>query len=470
MLDMETLAKLAKYGEGRPTPEYAVHLDAWQNGLTGVGTARDKVTSTIFQTSTGAMLPSQLEDLYHNDDVAARICDLIPETALREPFQLSDAGLQKEMYALDACDKFESGWTFGRLYGGGPVILGGAGPADQQLTSGVNSLMVVDRWTLYIHEFYTDTNDPKYGYPKMYRIMRPQFQGIGNLDTLNNPTELIHESRVIVFPGARTSPRRKLFNGYWDDSVLQRVYQVLMSYGLTWASVTHLLQDAAQGVYAMKDLWNMIVGGNKQAVEDRMKVVDEQRSSARMMLVDADNEKFTRVPTPFAGIPDLIDRISLRLSSASGYPLTVLMGSSPGGMNATGQSDLEIYYGRVEVQRRKVLTPAVMKLAAAMGRKMDDLTVTYPPLWMPTAKEVAETRYTTAQADNLYMQNGLPAEVVIKSRFRATGWSPETDVPEGTKITPPAPDGPPGGDPAAGASGKPGSAVGTHHYSKKYGR
>src|SRR5581483_2247399 len=338
-------SRLAKFDEAREPAEYATHLDAWVNGNTGIGTARDKVTATAFQTTTGSLQPSLLEDLYHNDDVAARICDKLPKTALRRKWTLKDPKLQKHMEQLNARQQFRKAAIFGRLYGGAPIILGGSGPSDSPLTSGVKSMLVVDRFTLAVWDYYTNPAEPNYGLPMMYRITRPGFFGAGGNIDPPNPDEIIHESRVIVFPGAETSPRRKLALGGWDDSVLQRCYQVVQAYGLTWASVVHLLQDAAQGVYKMKDLWNMIVGGNKDAVQQRMATVDEQRSSVKMILVDAENEGFERVKTPFQSIPELIDRISERLASAAEYPLTVLMGSSPAGMNATGESDLEIFYG-----------------------------------------------------------------------------------------------------------------------------
>lgn len=462
----ELTARLAKFDAERPQSDYATHLDAWMNDVTGIGTSRDKVTSTVFQATTGAMLPSQLEDLYHNDDVASRICDKLPKTALRRNWTLQDADLQKKMERLNARRNFRKAAIFGRLHGGGVIIMGASGPSNQPLSGdGVRSLFVADRYTVSPWKFYTNSAEEKYGQPELYRISRPMFAAAGGSSVVPDPGEIIHESRLILFPGAETSPRRWLANGGWDDSVLQRVYQVVQAYGLTWASITHLLQDAAQGVYAMKDLWNMIVGGNKAAVEERMKTIDEQRSSARAILIDADDEKFTRVPTPFSGIPELVDRISERLASAAELPLTVLMGSSPAGMNATGESDLEIFYGMCEDWCIDVNTPAVQKLAFAMGEK-EPISVTYPPLWLPSADEIAKARYTTAQADNIYHTMGLKSEKIITSRFPANGWSPDMVVTE-EDIEDPAERSTGAPSETEGASG---TAVGTHHFSPKYGR
>src|SRR5882724_1115959 len=75
--------RLDAFNAPRPAAGYAERADAWANSMTGIGTSRDKMTSTTFS-SDGCLPFGLLEELYHNDDVAARICDLLPETALRE--------------------------------------------------------------------------------------------------------------------------------------------------------------------------------------------------------------------------------------------------------------------------------------------------------------------------------------------------------------------------------------------------
>lgn len=58
-------------------------LDSWKNLLSGLGTTRDK--STYTHLAGGTSLPAEyLEQLYLNDDIAARICDLVPSEMLRQ--------------------------------------------------------------------------------------------------------------------------------------------------------------------------------------------------------------------------------------------------------------------------------------------------------------------------------------------------------------------------------------------------
>lgn len=56
--------------------------DNWQNLLSGLGTARDKSSYTHLSPN-DRFPPDYLEQLYLSDDIAARICDLVPHEMLR---------------------------------------------------------------------------------------------------------------------------------------------------------------------------------------------------------------------------------------------------------------------------------------------------------------------------------------------------------------------------------------------------
>lgn len=461
----ELAKRIQTLNEGPPAAAYASRMDSWANTLTGIGTDRDKVNATGF-TFDGSLGFSIVEELFHNDDVSSRICSLLPELAFGQDFCLDDDKLETDMEELGACEAFENAAVFARAYGGAAVLCGMSGDMNTPARGAVESLMVLDRWSLFPKQWYK--SGPKFGKPEIYSIGMPaaaDTMGVG----LPIEGSDVHESRLVVFPGARTSPRKKYANSWWDDSVLQRCYQVVQSYGITWASVVHLLQDAAQGVYSIKELWSMLLA-SKDIVLQRMQQVDEQRSSGKAILLDADNEKFERAMTPFNSIPELIDRLTERVSSAAETPLTVLMGSSPAGMNATGQSDLEIWYGKGRKYRTRVGEPAIKQLAALMGAKTPP-KITWPAFWLPTAKEVAEEHYSNAQADQVYLVNRVVTPDEIRDNRRI-----QYNLPEGTKAPPPldvVPGAPAAGPAAPGGANPgvpPGGAIGSRHYSPMYGR
>src|SRR5262249_25812813 len=158
-----------------------------------------------------------------------------------------------------------------------------------------------DRYMVLPAEWYDDPTKAKFGEPAMYRILVPTTPnplGVMQFQT----GALVHESRTIRWRGARPSGKPRPANFGGDDSVLQRVDQVLVSCGVAGAGVTRLFRDASQGVMKVKGLLAMIAGNQKDAMLLRAQLNDETRSLARMLLIDADSEDFTRVATPFGGI------------------------------------------------------------------------------------------------------------------------------------------------------------------------
>jgi phage-related protein (TIGR01555 family) len=98
----------------------------------------------------------------------------------------------------------------------------------------------------------------------------------------------------------------------------------------------------------------------------------------------------------FGSVPELVMSFLQVLSAASDIPATRFLGQAPGGLNATGEADLENYYGRLEGERTQTLVPQIKQFLAVLTRsalgQSVDVDVTFEPLWSLSAKEEAETR------------------------------------------------------------------------------
>jgi len=434
----------------RDLSDHPERLDAWSNALTGIGTTRDKMTASSFA-SDGLLPFGVLEDLYHNDDMAARGVDAIPEQMLREGFEISvkdkpEVGDQIEKYleSLDVLDKVEESAIWGRLYGGSLLLVGAndgasepAAPLNENSIKSIDFLTPIDRFSVFPVKWYDDPMKPKFGEPEIYRFLLPTTPNPGGIINFQVGQE-VHETRLIRFRGARTSIRRRRVNFGWDDSVLQRAYSVLLAFGMNWASVTHLLADVSQGVLKIKNLASILTGNAKDTLVQRAALADETRSVARVLMLDADSENFERVPTPFSGIPELLDRTGIRLAAAFSMPVTKLLGISPGGLNATGESDIRNWYDEIAAKQPRVLTPRLKRLihlsmlaknGPTGGKLIEDFNVTYPPLWQLGPAEEATRRKTVAETDQIYIDKGVQtAEETAESRFQPTGYSAETTI------------------------------------------
>lgn len=349
-----------------------------------------------------------------------------------EQFATVLSDIEEEVERLRLIENFYQASTWGRLYGGAILIVGandGATdlslPLDEENIRSIDYLTVVDRRYVTTTTYYADYQAPNYGEPEVYRVYRT----ISDAKDPNSKSMFdIHESRVIRFEGESVDTIERQRLGGWSHSVLQAPYEEVKRFMQTFQSASHLLTDASQGVYKLKGLMQQLATKNGQTLLfARMQMMDMARSVARSLLIDADGEEFSRIQTSFAGIPDLLDRFMQILSMVTGIPVTILMGRSAAGMNATGDSDFRAFYGEVAAEQANSLKPKLKRAYKLLmlaregptdGKEMR-IVFDFRPLWNPTDKERADTNYVQAQADALIVTNQIasPEEVAV-SRFR----------------------------------------------------
>lgn len=429
---------------------FSKRFDVWQNGLTGYGTTRDKTQATIF-VGDNRLSDQYLDDVYHNDHIAAKICDLIPRMAMRQGFcveidegQAEAKALEKAAKVLGIGPKIVSAHIGGRRSGGGAIFVGaddGLDPSEplrEDSIRSIRSLQVIEKRFLFPETWYSnDIDDPNFGTPEVFRVFNilP-----GQAMAMTQTNILIHSSRLVLFRGAETSILRRRQNWGWDDSVLQRCYEEIRQGQSAWQSVTQLLADASQGVYTIKNLIGMIASNNLTPLMMRMGLVDQQRSSGRMLLVDQEGEKFERVPTPFAGIPDTANIVHARVAAAADIPVTRLFGTSPGGLNATGDSDTRNLYDTIQGSRTNEVQPALERLLTLImlakdgptgGEVPDDWCIEWPSLWQMSPTEAADVslKRSQAAASDVLAQIVTPEEVALGKDFiKRTGYAVNTDA------------------------------------------
>lgn len=420
-------------------------VDGWANVLTGIGAAnRDKRMGATAQFS--LMQRNELEAIWRGQDMAARAIELVPHDMMREGFDILvqdtpniSEMLMKKLTELEVHHKFEEALKYERAYGGSAILIGAddgqdmAMPLDETRIRSLDYLTTMAAYELHPIMYYADPQAPKFGEPMVYQL-HPDMPAIQNVGKSYVP---VHESRIIRFHGVKVSRRQMRQNNGWGDSILVRMRQTLLDFDQTWGSAALLMQDFAQAVMKVEGLADLISTNQDDVVIRRAQLIDMMRSTARMVLLDS-TEEFERKPTPLSGMPEMLDRFATRLAAAAGIPVTLLMGQSPAGLNATGASDVRFHYDNVKSRQHNHLEPKLCRLIRLLmlvqggitgGQEVENWSIEFHPLWQPTALETAQARLAVAQADQVYITNAVvsPAEVA-ESRFGGDGYSPETTI------------------------------------------
>jgi phage-related protein (TIGR01555 family) len=359
-------------------------VDGLVNSISGAGTTRDKGTYSYYAEEP-LLDPSEIETLYAFNDLAQVICDKPVEDALRDGFSIkrtnstpaADRELTRRVLLRwkqlqKGENRFMRGAIWGRAFGGGGLILGvrGAGALKDTEVVGVEFIKDFDRQQMSPNGWYADGRVRTYLYT-------PVIQGTTNGEAALPLT--IHESRVMVFPGARTTHNRRRENEGWDLSILQRVIAVLKSFDAMWSSTDAMFADASQAVFHLQGLIQSLgEDTGKGDVATRLSLMDLWRSTRKAIVMDAGDENgdgredFKVVErASLGGLDGVQNNYFVRLATAARMPLTVLLGMAPAGMDATGESDMVLYFGTIDVYRQQVLAERIMRIIKFLVQEIE---------------------------------------------------------------------------------------------------
>lgn len=411
-------------------------VDGWMNILSGKGTARDTRLSSRFVIAK-ALDHKQLDDMYRASGVCRRVVDALPELVTREPWTVPgdpQGLLWQYLDRLECNAAVREALQWARLYGGAIVVLGidDARAFDQPVNmAGVRTLdfiRVYDRYQIGTSatDWDTDPKSPRFGKRTWYTI-NPATSGAGATVTQYRA----HWTRVLTVDGMPVPSRARVQNQGWGDSILEVVHEEVERFCDGLDDCGLMLRDFVQGALTVKGLTSILASeGGEDLVKARLDILDLSRHILNTMVLD-EGETYTKHASSVAGVGEILDRLMAAVSTAVNIPQAILFGRAPAGMNATGESDTRAFYDSGAAFQRERVRPMWMRLAAiAMAAKDGPASklgsavnaqapqIRSAPLWQMSEKERADIRKLTAEADNLYIQNGtLDPEEVATARF-----------------------------------------------------
>lgn len=380
--------------------------DSFQNPLARLGVGSNSLLE-------GTQYPIQritrnynlMNSLYRNSWIAKKIINAIPEDMCKKWFSIS-AELSPEMQ--DRFDKLEQrtlirekiveGLTWGRLYGGAGAIMLIEGHEDRLdeplelddiMPNSFKGLMVLDRWSgIYPGiELITDISDPEFGLPEFYDIK----------DIGGNIKQKVHHSRILRFIGRKLPFWEDQTEMHWGASEMEHVYDELAKRDNTSWNIASLIFQANVIINKVDGLDQTMAMTDETTQKDfyNVKTAQNQMRSNSAMLLIGEKDDMTALNYSFAGINDIYQSFMLDVSGACDIPVTRLFGRSPAGMNATGESDENMYYDMIGQQQETVLKPKLNKLLPVMfmsefGKVPDDLGIKFNPIKTPTDTETAD--------------------------------------------------------------------------------
>ena len=133
-------------------------------------------------------------------------------------------------------------------------------------------------------------------------------------------------------------------------------------------------------------------------------------------------EEFFNVSTPLGTLDQLQAQSQEKMCSVAGYPVIILLGLTPHGLNASSEGELQAFDEWIgsyqEMMFRKHLTTVIDFVQLSEFGEVDpDITFAFEPLRSLTGKELAEIRKSDADRDVGYVEAGIIGPIEVRTRL-----------------------------------------------------
>lgn len=393
-------------------------FDGMANVVTGVGTMLDKTHADTFVID--LVTQPEIDAAYSTSTWFRKICKIPVEDALKKNWTwLADQErvtlLEAAQKALLVIPKLREAMIRARKDGGAVIYIGGL-PGDPSQPVNLNQVGkgAIKYLLVGTKEYFSATaidqriDSPNFGNPLMWRMTGSN----GHVD--------IHPSRIIQFKGEQPMQSwASAYNNGHGESIYGSLRRSLLNSDSTAASIAHLMSEAKTDVISIPGLTEICSTerGEQQLVK-RFAVANTLKSLVNALLIDAGTgpdeagEKWEQKQVSFQGLPDVQMMQIQVLAGACDIPATRLLGKSPDGMNATGESDLRNYYDRIMSNQTLELSPLLdpffeIFLRHVFGSRPADVWYKWESLYEETPEQAAKIEETYAKVFDTYVKAGI---------------------------------------------------------------
>lgn len=420
--------------------------DGLVNLVANLGTPRDKAASTFYAIPT--LSEQEADNAYRGTWLARKVIDIPAMDSCRKwrgwsADQEQITAIEAEEKRLGLQQKVLRAMIRARLTGGAALYIG-TGQSDPMLPlkpesigkGGILHINVLSKRVLQAGELDLDPESPGYGLPAFYTLSSGK---AGQVQ--------IHPSRLVILHGAeKPDPEFGIGDG-WGDSVLLAISKAIKDADATAANVASLVFEAKVDVIKIPNFMSMLADPEfEKQVLQRLQLAAMAKGINGALLLDS-GEDYAQKQLQLGGLVDLLMGFMQLTSGASDIPMTRLLGQSPGGLNASGESDLRNYYDRISSNQELVLQPSLQVLdecliRSALGSRPPEVFYSWRSLWQTTDTERAGIGKTTADTIKTIAETRLVPEAVMSAvavnMLTEAGVAPglEAEMLEWTKANP----------------------------------
>jgi phage-related protein (TIGR01555 family) len=248
-------------------------------------------------------------------------------------------------------------------------------------------------------------------FPGQYNTLDPLSRHYFRPATWWIQSQEVHASRLIQIVSNLPPVILRPSYNFFGIPLAQILYDYVLHFQECRVAAQRLLTKFSLTVL-QTDMSAVLAGGRPDNLENRVAYFVRNRSNDGCLVIDKDAENILNLTTPLSGVSDIVKQSLELIACIAKVPAVKLLGLSPSGFNATGESDLRNYYDHVASQQEKILRPGLETALKVLqlnrlGKICPDIDFTFAPLSRDDEQVQANIRKTRADTDAVYIQAGV---------------------------------------------------------------
>ena len=378
-----------------------------RNWRTGQGIyGKDPSTESYFRrnTSLGKLV---LEAAYAESDLAAKMCDILPDDALCRGVRLANLDPEPETMVRDRMDElavletlFDAG-ALARAYGDSYIYLDdGAAPEmpfveDDYVPGSLANLALFTSYEVMPDNRMVSKDFGTMGFdkPTVYLLRN------GKRYTPIHPSRLIRTTYRKPPPGGWTEAEYDwgtataaagLNRTYCGIGILQSALRLCVGEDEGCAAVRRLMHQASVLDLQVDDLERLIDDPNQM---DRTALNVASMASVYNMYVHGKGSTLSRLAVMWQGLDAILEKNLERIAIAADIPYSRFLGMEPSGLNASGEASTRRYGSKVGAYQRRYIDPMLKRIMPLIARDTmiaDGIRWKWPAYVVRSSKELLE--------------------------------------------------------------------------------
>ena len=286
--------------------------------------------------------------------------------------------------------------------------------------------------------------DPINVYPGAYNSAEPLKPDFFNPDHWYVMGKRVHASRLIRFVANEVPQLLKPVYNFFGIAQAQLLWDYVIHFSECRVATANIAKKYSMTVFKTNMLATLMDGAGTDQIDKRMRLIAMYQDNNSITAIDKEAEDIVKIETPIGGLTDITKQGLEFLAALNRTPAVKLLGISPSGFNATGESDLRNYNDHISSQQEKVFGHGLKTIIDCIhvflfGKTNDGLTFEWSELGEEDQAAMANTQKVKADTMAVLLDRSVISPEEARQAVSSDPDSPlsfidPAEVPEGEPL------------------------------------